>query len=81
MNIKQQDAQIRLYFFQMLYIFLTLLVHHQEQSLMSCTLHLVYAGTIRLAVMWLKEVILITTQQPDVAAHTKCDVQLIKGCF
>ena len=40
----------------------------------NCTSHLVYAGTIRLA---------IATQQPDVwyrhiPAYTKCDVQLIK---
>ena len=40
----------------MLYIFRTILVHHQEQPFISCTLHLVhlvYAGTIQLAVVWL----------------------------
>jgi hypothetical protein len=29
----------------MLYMFQTLLVHHQEKSFISCTLHLVYANT------------------------------------
>ena len=41
-----------------------------RSSFISCTSHLVYAGTIRLAVVWL---------QPHlVYADTKCDVQLIK---
>ena len=40
-------------------------------TFISCTSHLVYADTIRLA---------IATQQPDVLAYTKCDVQLIKDC-
>ena len=34
-------------------------------TFLSCTSHLVYAGTI-------------ATQQPDVSTYTKCDVQLIK---
>ena len=43
-------------------------------TFISCTSHLVYAGTIRLA---------IATQQPHVwyrhiPAYAKCDVQLIK---
>ena len=29
----------------MLYMFRTVLVHHQEQRFISCTLHLVYADT------------------------------------
>ena len=44
-------------------------------TFISCTSHLVYAGTVRLA--------LIATQQPDVwyryiPAYTKCDIQLTK---
>ena len=70
----QQDAQfffvIRLYLQYTLYMFRTVSVHLQEQSFfISCTSHLVYAGTIRVA---------IATLQPHVAAYTKCDVQLIK---
>ena len=38
-------------------------------TLISCTSHLVYADTIRMAVVWL---------QPHVTPYTKCDVQLIK---
>ena len=45
----------------MLYMFRTVLVHHQEQLFISCTSRLVYAGTIRVA---------IATQQPDVSAYT-----------
>ena len=57
----------------MVYLFLTMSVHHQEQ-LISCTSHLVYAGTIRLT-----SVAIATQQyQPGVPAYTKCDVQLIK---
>ena len=43
---------IRLYFQYTLYMFLTVLVHFQEQPFISCTSHLVYAGTTRLAVVW-----------------------------
>ena len=39
-------------------------------NFISCTSHLVYAGTIRC--------VAIATQQPDLSAYTKCDVQLIK---
>ena len=53
----------------MLYMFRTILAHHQEQPFISCTSHLVYAGTSGCCVA-------ITTQQPDVSAYTKCDVQL-----
>ena len=53
----------------MLYMFRTVLVHHQEQHFISCTSHLVHAGTIRVA---------IATQQTDVPAYTRCDVQLTK---
>ena len=35
-------------------------------TFISCTSHLVYAGTTRLAVVW------------HIPAYTKCDVQLIK---
>ena len=35
-------------------------------TFISCKMHLVYAGTIRLAVVWLA----IATQQPDVSAYT-----------
>ena len=56
-------------FYYMLYMFLPMLVHHQEQPFISCTSHLVYACFVAVA-----------TQQPDVSAYTKCDVQLIKGC-
>ena len=43
---------------------------------LACTSHLVYASTIRVAVVWL------ITQQPHVwyrriTTYTKCDVQLI----
>ena len=38
-------------------------------TFISCTSHLVCASTIRVT---------IATQQPDVLAYTKCDVQLIK---
>ena len=38
-------------------------------TFISCISHFVYADTIRLA---------IATQQPDVSAYTKCDIQLIK---
>ena len=56
----------------MLYMFRAILVHLQEQPFISCTSHLVYAGTIRVAVVW-----------PDVwyrhiPLYTKCHVQLIK---
>ena len=37
----------------------------------SCTSHLVYADTSGCCVA-------IATQQPDVSAYTKCDVQLLK---
>ena len=40
-------------------------------TFMSCTSHLVYAGTSGCCVA-------IGTQQPDVSAYTECDVQFIK---
>ena len=52
----------------MLYMFRTVLVHHQEQ--------LLYAVNR----IWYMPVpyVAIATQQPDVSAYTKCDVQRIK---
>ena len=46
----------------MLYMFRTMLVHRQEQPFISCTSHLVYADTIRVAVVqqphvWYKSLI------------------------
>ena len=57
----------------MLYMFRTVLVHHQEQLY---KLYIVFADTSSCCVA-------IVTQQPDVwyrhiPAYTKCDVQLIK---
>ena len=68
MYINQQDVQnsvIRLYFPLDAQMFRTILVHHQEQLLISCTSHLVYAYSH-------------TTARRVVPAYTKCDVQLIK---
>ena len=42
----------------------------------SCTSHLVYAGICRYHTSGC--CVVIATQQPDVPACTKCDVQLIK---
>ena len=42
----------------------------------SCTSHLVYAGTCRYHTSGCCAA--IATQQPDVSAYTKCDVQLKK---
>ena len=56
----------------MLYMFRTILVHHQEQlnklyiAFRICRYHT--SGCCAT----------IATQQPDVSAYTKCDVQLIK---
>ena len=47
----------------MLYMFRTMLVHHQEQPFISCTSHLVYAGKSGCRVA-------IAAQQPDVSAYT-----------
>ena len=47
-------------FHQMLYMFRNMLVHHQEQPFISCTSHLVYAGTI--CGCW----VVIATEHPDV---------------
>ena len=58
----------------MLYMFQTILVHFQEQPFMNCTSHLVYSDTSGCCVVI---VLPVTTQQPDVPAYTKCDVQLI----
>ena len=45
---------IRLYLQYTLYMFRPILVHLQEQSFfISCTSHLIYADTIRVAVVWL----------------------------
>ena len=49
-------------------MFRTVLVHHQEQ-LLQAAVHHVWYMPVRLA---------IATQQPDVPAYTKCDVQLVK---
>ena len=45
-------------------------------TFISCTSHLVYADTIRLAVVWLKTHNGHTYRH--IPAYTKCDVQLIK---
>ena len=56
----------------MLYMFRTVLVHHQEQfyklyiAFGICRYHT--SGCC----------VTIATQQPDVPAYTKCDVQLVK---
>ena len=52
----------------MLYVFRTELVHHEEQLYkLYITFSICRYMPVRLA-----------TQQPDVPAYTKCDVQLIK---
>ena len=70
MYINQQDTQIlviRLYFpLDALHVS-DYISPSSGATFISCTSHLVYADTIRLA-----------TQQSDVLAYTKCDVQLIK---
>ena len=60
----------------MLYMFRTVLVHHQEQPFISCTSHLVYAGIRRY--VWLLCDYSHTTARHMVSAYTKRDVQLIK---
>ena len=45
-------------------------------TFISCTSHLVYAGICRYHTCGC--CVAIATQQPDVSAYTKCDVQLIK---
>ena len=45
-------------------------------TFISCTSHLVYAGICRYHMSGSR--VAIATQQPDVPAYTKCDVQLIK---
>ena len=57
---------IRLYFHYTLYMFRTVLFHLQEQPFISCMSYLVHADTS------------ITTQQPEVSAYTKYDIQFIK---
>ena len=63
----------------MLYMFRTILVHHQEQ------LYKLYIAFGICRYVWLLCCcVVIATQQPDVwyrriPAHTKCDVQLIKS--
>ena len=49
----------------MVYMFRTVLVHHQEQHFISCISYLVYAATIRSGCC-----VAITTQQPDLLAYT-----------
>ena len=64
----------------MLYMFRTVFVHHQEQLYIA--IGICRYILIRLVVVLLEEgtVIPVTTQQPDVSAYTKYDVQLIKYC-
>ena len=47
-----------------------------EATFISCTSHLVYAGICRYHTSGC--CVAVATQQPDVPAYTKCDVQLIK---
>ena len=75
MYMNQQDAQvlvIRLYFpLDALHVWDSL-VHHQERHVLyiSCISQLVCAGTSDCCAV-------ITSLQPDVPAHTNCDIQRI----
>ena len=55
----------------MLCMFRTVLVHNQEQPFISCTSHLVYAGTIRVAVVNLDGLYTYCKMM-----HGECDVKL-----
>ena len=81
MSINQQDAQIScdqtLFFHQMLYMFRTILVHHQEQLY---KLYIAF-GTCRYMptqYVWLFCGYNHTTATRIVPTYAKCDVQLIK---
>ena len=77
MYINQQDAQIsviRLYF-QLNAVHVSDCISPSSgATFISCTSHLVYSDTSGCYVVIGK------TQQPDVSAYTKYDIQLIKGC-
>ena len=76
MYIIQQDAQnymIRLYLpLNSLHVS-DYVIPSSGATFISRASHLIYAGTSDCCVA-------IATQQPDVPAYTKCDVQLIKSC-
>ena len=64
----------------MLYMYRTILVHHQEQPFISCTSHLLYSDTSGSCVLtgMTGASYNHTTARRMVPAYTKCDVQLIK---
>ena len=66
---------IRLYFQYMLYMFLTVLVHLQEQPFYKLYVVFGICGYV-----WRMSCYCHTTARRVVPAYTKCDVQLIKGC-
>ena len=65
---------IRLYFQYRLYMFRTVSVHLQEQSFYK--LYIAYTGICRYHMSGY--CVAIATQQPDISAYTKYDIQLIK---